>query len=70
MLLILATFAAIAASSDAKAVQITRVSSPVHFMEKAVSVYTGMYHAYRITNNDGVAYPNLYVRLQDIATDT
>jgi hypothetical protein len=54
-------------SEDALAIGIERVSSPVFYIDDAHGdQYRGSYVGYRITNDDAVAYSNLWVRLNGI----
>src|SRR5687767_13108518 len=46
------------------AVIITRMSSPVFYMDTSITpTLQGMYVAYRIENNNGVNYPDIWVRI-------
>ena len=46
-------------TNEAHAFTITRVSAPILYRDTAKSLVGG-YEAYRLTNNDGVAYPDLW----------
>ncbi|MCC6625361.1 MAG: tandem-95 repeat protein, partial [Deltaproteobacteria bacterium] len=53
-----------ALSTEARAIDIERVSSPIFYIDDAHGdAYRGMYAGYRITNDEPVAYPNLWVKL-------
>ncbi|MCC6621171.1 MAG: tandem-95 repeat protein [Deltaproteobacteria bacterium] len=59
----------IASSGEAKALEITRVSAPIHYVDNTNgSAFRGMYAAYRIRNNDASAYADLWVDVGGFAT--
>ncbi|MFT7581641.1 MAG: hypothetical protein ACI9MR_003319, partial [Myxococcota bacterium] len=64
---LLFTFLLLAATAaPAAAVDVTRVSSPVLYIDSPFAL-SGMYAAYRIENNDGVDYADLFVTIGGFA---
>jgi uncharacterized repeat protein (TIGR01451 family) len=55
----------------APALTITRTSSPVFYMDTSITpALQGMYVAYQVSNNDGVTYPDIWVRIDSFAGGT
>jgi uncharacterized repeat protein (TIGR01451 family) len=52
----------------ASAIVITRTSSPIVYMDATITPsLQGMYVAYQISNNDGVNYPDIWVRIDSFS---
>ena len=52
----------------APALTITRTSSPIFYMDTSITpALQGMYVAYRVSNNDGVNYADLWVRIDSFS---
>ena len=61
-------FGAASMAAQALAIDVTRTSSPVAYIDTGIPTQLhGHYAAYRITNTDGVDYDDLWVRLDEAA---